>query len=81
MIKNYSKGSVKPYALHATPTVVESNPTSSILDSSRYAENRSWLLEHLGIDVELVRHDPAFWLGVSVGANVEKMSADNGTVV
>lgn len=81
MLKNYSKRSVKPYSLHATPTVTESSPTSSILDSAHYADNRRWLIEHLGIDVELVRHDPAFWLGVSVGANMGKLRADNGTAV
>lgn len=81
MTRNYSKGSVKPYALHRNSSVTESTPSSLILDSVNYAANRVWFIENLGIDVELVRHDPAFWLGVSIGASIDKMDADNGNVV
>jgi len=78
---NTTKGSVKPYALHTTPTIAESTSTSELLDSAVYPESRAWFIQHLGIDVELVRNDPAFWLGMSVGSHLEKMRADTGTAV
>jgi hypothetical protein len=79
-MKNSSEGSLKPYALHMPPRVGDSSAPSALLDSAFYDDNRKWLIENLGIDVELVRNDPAFWLGMKVGTHLEKMHADNGTV-
>lgn len=75
---NSIKGSVKPYALHTAPQIAESTSTSELLDSAFYVESRQWFIKHLGIDVELVRNDPAFWLGMSVGTHLDKARADLG---
>jgi hypothetical protein len=57
---------------------IKGDSSSDVLDSSHYAEERQWMIDHMGIDLDLVRRDPAFWLGLTVGAHVDKMRADLG---
>jgi len=67
----------RPYQLKTLPPVIESL-SSRLLDSTEYPRERQWLIDALGIDIELLRRDPAFWLGLNVGAHVDKMRADLG---
>jgi hypothetical protein len=62
----------------APSRLVKVDSSSDILDSAHYAEERRWLLDHTGIDLDLLRREPAFWLGLTVGTHVDKMRADLG---
>lgn len=65
------------YTPKTLPPIIESM-ASALLDSPDYPVERQWLIDNLGIDIDLLRRDPAFWLGLNVGSHVDKMSADLG---